>query len=105
MKLASWMICPVLLLAVSVPLRGQDNGAARLHALVNGLTVTPRVLIIGARPRDADADLIAWLARGHNIQTGFLPLTRGGSAPTYTAFETAPTLGPVHVAERLARRQ
>jgi len=67
MKLASWMICPVLLLAVGVPLRGQDRGAARLHALVHGLTVTPRVLIIGARPGDADADLIAWLAKGRQV--------------------------------------
>ena len=43
----------------------------RLNELVNGLTVTPRVLLIGARPNDADEDLIAWLARGHHVQTGF----------------------------------
>ena len=82
----------------------QERGVAQLHALVNGLTVTPRVLLIGARPGDADADLIAWLARGHHIQTGYLSLTRGESAPNYTGLETGATLGAIHVQELLAAR-
>jgi hypothetical protein len=105
MKLVSWMICPVFLLAVSAPLRGQDRGAARLHALVHGLTVTPRVLIIGARPGDADADLIAWLAKGRQVETGYLSLSRGESSPNYTGVETGLALSAVHTEEVLAARR
>src|SRR3954471_10497057 len=87
------------------PARSQDRSAVELHALVNGLTVTPRVLLIGARPTDADEDLIAWLARGQHVQTGFLSLTRGESAPNYTGLETGATLGAIHVQEMLAARR
>ena len=93
-----------LLCATSQYAHAQDHGVAQLHALVNGLTVTPRVLLVGARPTDADADLIAWLARGHHIQTGYLSLTRGESAPNYTGLETGATLGAIHVQEMLAAR-
>ncbi len=105
MKLASWMICPVFLLAVSVPLRGQDRGATRLHALVHGLTVTPRVLIIGARPGDADADLIAWLAKGRQVETGYLSLTRGEGSPNHAGVEGGLALGAVHTEEVLSARR
>src|SRR3954467_11836212 len=97
--------CAALLLAATSPARAQERGSAHLYALVRGLTVTPRVLLIGARPTDADEDLIAWLARGHEIQTGFLSLTRGESAPNYTGLETGATLGAVHVQEMLAARR
>ena len=93
-----------LLFASSQHAHAQEHGVAQLHALVNGLTVTPRVLLVGARPGDADADLIAWLARGHHIETGYLSLTRGESAPNYTGLETGATLGAIHVQEALAAR-
>ncbi|MEO5818221.1 MAG: hypothetical protein ABIT20_23325 [Gemmatimonadaceae bacterium] len=105
MKLASWMICSMFLLAASAPLRGQDRGAARLHALVHGLTVTPRVLIIGARPGDADADLIAWLAKGRHVETGYLSLSRGESNPNYTGVEAGLALSAIHTEEVLNARR
>ncbi|MES2179154.1 MAG: PIG-L family deacetylase [Gemmatimonadota bacterium] len=105
MTVRRWMMSVALLLASRSPLSAQDRGAARIHALVNGLTVTPRVLIVGARPSDADADLIAWLARGHRVQTAFLSLTRGESAPNYTGLEAGAALGAVHVEEALAARR
>ncbi len=103
MRRFRWLGCAVLLGAGSA--RAQDASAARLHALVHGLTVTSRVLLIGARPTDADEDLIAWLARGHHVQTGFLSLTRGESAPNFTGLETGATLGAVHVQEMLNARR
>jgi hypothetical protein len=100
------VVCYCLLLSFGTRTApAQDRGSARLHALVEGLTVTPRVLLIGARPTDADADLIAWLARGHHVETGFLSLTRGESAPNYTGFETGAALGAIHVQELLAARR
>ena len=94
-----------LVLGTVAPAGAQDRGAVRLRALVNGLTVTARVLVIGARPGDADADLLARLSLGHHVQTGYLSLTRGESAPNYTGLETGATLGAVHVEELLAARR
>lgn len=96
--------CAAILFASSQHAHAQEHGVAQLHALVHGLTVSPRVLLIGARPTDADADLIAWLAKGHHVQTGYLSLTRGESAPNYTGLETGATLGAIHVQEMLAAR-
>ncbi len=92
------------LVATTQTATAQETGAARLHALVNGLTVTPRVLLIGAEPGDADADLIAWLARGHRVQTAYLSLTRAESRPNYTGLESGATVGAIHVREALTAR-
>jgi LmbE family N-acetylglucosaminyl deacetylase len=105
MTLRRLTICAALAVAAAIPLRAQDRGAAHVHALVNGLTVTPRVLIIGAGPADADADLIAWLAKGRMVQTGYLSLTRGESRPNFTGVESGASLGAIHVAEMLAARK
>jgi hypothetical protein len=90
--------------AVPIALTAQETGAARLSGLVAGLTVTPRVLLIGAEPADADADLIAWLARGHQVQTAHLSLTRGESRLNYAGAEAGAAVGAVHVQEALVAR-
>ncbi|MEO7456403.1 MAG: PIG-L family deacetylase [Gemmatimonadaceae bacterium] len=92
-------------LVATSPLCAQDRSAARLHELVEGLTVTPRVLIIGARPDDADEDLVAWLAREKHVQTGVLSLTRAESGPNYAGVESGVALGAIHVEEALAARR
>jgi uncharacterized repeat protein (TIGR01451 family) len=105
MKLARSMTCIALLFATSTPLRGQERGAAQLRALVNGLTVTPRVLIVGTGPGDADADLIAWLALGRRVETGYLSLTRGESGPNFTGVESGIALSAIRTEEVLAARR
>lgn len=87
------------------PALAQDHSAANVHELVAGLTVTARVLIIGASPGDADADLIAWLARGRHVETGYLSLTRGESGTNFTGAESGTTLGAIRTAEVLAARR
>ncbi|MEP7001095.1 MAG: hypothetical protein ABI969_11495 [bacterium] len=98
-------VCGVLMIFAAAHVSAQERGAVRLHALVSGLTVTPRVLIIGAGPADADADLIAWLAKGRLVQTGYLSLTRGESTPNFTGVESGASLGAIHVEEMLAARR
>ena len=83
----------------------QDRGAARLHALVEGLTVTPRVLVIGAHPDDDDPQLMTWLARGHYVQTAYLSLTRGEAGQNFAGAETGGALGVVRTQEMLAARR
>jgi LmbE family N-acetylglucosaminyl deacetylase len=82
----------------------QATSAERMRALANGLTVTARVLVIGAEPGDADADLIAWLARGHQVQTAYLSLTRGENRPNFAGAEAGAAVGAVRVQEALAAR-
>nr|MDQ2667202.1 hypothetical protein [Gemmatimonadota bacterium] len=90
--------------ATTQTLSAQPTSAERMRALANGLTVTARVLVIGAEPGDADADLIAWLARGHQVQTAYLSLTRGESRPNFAGAEAGAAVGAVHVQEALAAR-
>ncbi|HEY4218592.1 MAG TPA: PIG-L family deacetylase [Gemmatimonadaceae bacterium] len=86
------------------PASAQARGAGRLAELVHGLTVTPRVLIVGAHPDDADPELIAWLARGHMVETGYLSLTRGESGQNYLSADVGSFLGAVRTEESIAAR-
>lgn len=83
----------------------QHPDAGSLHRLVDGLTVTPRVLIITARPEDEDNRLIAWASRDHHIETGVLSLTRGESAPNFVGEESGTALGAIRTQEMLAARR
>src|SRR5882672_11192111 len=58
--------------ALANPLAEQARGAVELDRLVRGLTVTARVLVIGAHPEDDDPALITWLARSRMVETGYL---------------------------------
>ena len=98
------LLLSIALLAAPSLLAAQERGATRLHALVEGLTITPRVLLVGSEPSDADADLIAWLARGHRVQTAYLSLTRGESRPNFTGAESGATVGAIHLQEALNAR-
>ncbi|MEP6619358.1 MAG: hypothetical protein ABJE47_08585 [bacterium] len=94
-----------LLLGLAPSLSAQERGAEQLHLLVRGLTVTPRVLILGTLPEDADADLIAWLARGHLVETGYLSVSRGEARENYVGRETGVTLSALRTGEALAARR
>ena len=50
-------VAAVLLFGLTRNAAAQESGAVRLQALVNGLTVTPRVLLVGAEPGDAAVHL------------------------------------------------
>lgn len=86
-------------------LSAQAADVLRLHELVEGVTVTPRVLLINARPEDEDNRLIAWLSRGRHVETGVLSLTRGESGTNFLGVETGTVLGVVRTEEMLAARQ
>ena len=44
--------------------------------------MTGRVLLIGAHPDDEDTQLLTWLARGRQVETAYLSLTRGDGGRT-----------------------
>jgi LmbE family N-acetylglucosaminyl deacetylase len=97
----------VALLSLAAPraASGQARGAVALDQLVRGLTTTSRVLVIGAHPDDEDTQLLAWLARGHQVQVAYLSLTRGDGGQNLIGNELGEALGAIRSEELLAARR
>jgi len=72
---------------------------------VQGIGVTTRVLVIGAHPDDEDTFLIAWLSRGHGVETAYLSLTRGDGGQNLIGNELGEPLGVVRTEELIAARR
>src|SRR3954464_8994187 len=66
---------------------------------------TMRVLWIAAHPDDEDTNLIAWLARGRNVSTAYLSLTRGDGGQNLIGNELGEALGVIRTEELLAARR
>jgi LmbE family N-acetylglucosaminyl deacetylase len=94
-----------LLLAAPCLACAQERGAVALGQEVPGLGVTTRVLVIGAHPDDEDTRLIAWMARGHHVETAYLALTRGDGGQNLIGDELGPALGVIRTQELLAARR
>ena len=86
-------------------LAAQDRGAAALGDLVRGLGVNTRVLVIAAHPDDEDTQLITWLARGRQVETAYLSLTRGDGGQNLIGNELGEGLGVIRTEELLAARR
>ncbi|MEO8562786.1 MAG: PIG-L family deacetylase [bacterium] len=95
----------VFVLAAPRLLSAQERGAVALGEAVAGLDVTGRVLLIGAHPDDEDTQLLTWLARGRQIETGYLSLTRGDGGQNLIGNELGPLLGMIRTEELLAARR
>src|ERR1051325_525094 len=86
----------ILFLSLAISPRflpAQERGAVVLGESVAGLDVTTRVLMIGAHPDDEDTQLITWLARGKQVETGYLSLTRGDGGQNLIGNELGVLLG------------
>jgi LmbE family N-acetylglucosaminyl deacetylase len=68
-------------------------------------TQAMRVLWVGAHPDDEDTQLIAWLARGRNVQTAYMSLTRGDGGQNLIGNELGEALGVIRTEELLAARR
>lgn len=84
---------------------GQERGAAALDQLLRGITVTGRVLMIAAHPDDEDTNLLATLARGHQVHAAYLSLSRGDGGQNLIGSELGETLGAIRTEELLAARR
>lgn len=102
---ATVLLNGALALLLPVASVAQEPGAVSLDQRIRGLTVTARVLIVGAHPDDEDTRLIAWLSRGRSIETAYLSLTRGESGQNVAGYEIGDGLGAVRTAEVLEARR
>jgi len=94
----------IFCLAAPRLLSAQERGAVALGEAVAGLDVTGRVLLIGAHPDDEDTQLLTWLARGRQVETAYLSLTRGDGGQNLIGNELGPLLGMIRTEELLAAR-
>jgi len=94
------------MLPASVWAQAQFNVDPPSNDLVEVAGAEPmRVLWIAAHPDDEDTNLISWLARGRNVQTAYLSLTRGDGGQNLIGNELGEALGVIRTEELLAARR
>jgi LmbE family N-acetylglucosaminyl deacetylase len=100
----------VLIAAVLMPHRALAQAQFNVAPPTNDLVeyVGPermRVLWIAAHPDDEDTNLIAWLARGRNVETAYMSLSRGDGGQNLIGNELGEALGVIRTEELLAARR
>jgi LmbE family N-acetylglucosaminyl deacetylase len=83
----------------------EDRGAMALGQAIKRLGVVGSVLHTGAHPDDEDSGLLAYLARGRQVRTAYLSLTRGDGGQNVIGAELYEALGVIRTDELLAARR
>src|SRR5580698_8668349 len=81
------------------------TGTPAIRYALDKLNVLGSVLMIGAHPDDENTAVIAYLARGRKIRTGYLSLTRGEGGQNLLGNEQGEYLGALRTQELLAARR
>jgi len=80
-------------------------GSLDLLERIEKLRNTGRVLMIAAHPDDENTAFLAYCARGRNLQTAYLSLTRGEGGQNLIGSEQGIMLGVIRTEELLAARR
>ena len=83
----------------------EDRGAMALGQAIKRLAIVGSVLHTGAHPDDEDSGLLAYLARGRQVRTAYLSLTRGDGGQNVIGPELYEPLGVIRTDELLAARR
>jgi len=81
------------------------SGSAQARLALDRLNVVGSVLMIAAHPDDENTALLAYLARGRKVRTGYLSLTRGEGGQNLIGAEQGDELGIIRTQELLAARR
>src|ERR1700679_4235173 len=101
-------VCALALVAGFFSLRGAEqelSGTPAIRYALDKLSVLGSVLMIGAHPDDENTAVIAYLARGRKMRTGYLSLTRGEGGQNLLGNEQSEYLGALRTQELLAARK
>ena len=79
--------------------------AAELELALRRLGVVGSVLYVAAHPDDENTGLLAYLANGALLRTGYLSITRGDGGQNLVGPEQGPELGLIRTQELLAARR
>ena len=106
MKRASGVaIAALVLLAPGAAAQRNLSGYARVQLELDKLSTSGSALMIAAHPDDENTALLAWLARGRKVRTGYLSLTRGEGGQNLIGPEQGKLLGVIRTQELLAARR
>src|SRR3974390_2625679 len=98
----------VLFVICSTPLLHAQRelaGAAEVKLALDRLSVCGTVLMIAAHPDDENTAVLAYLARGRKVDTGYLSLTRGEGGQNLIGPEQGDRLGVIRTEELLGARR
>ena len=91
--------------AIVVPSSAMQRPSRPIEIAAADSVERMRVLWIAAHPDDEDTNLIAWLARGRNVETAYMSLTRGDGGQNLIGNELGEALGVIRTEELLAARR
>src|SRR3954447_18340732 len=95
----------ILWLTSSAPAQPLSPPSSDPQLSIERLANTGSVLLIAAHPDDERNDLLAYLALGRRLRTGYLSLTRGEGGQNVIGPEKGALLGVIRTQELLAARQ
>jgi len=103
----SWLISVVAILAVSAGMAQQLRPlpAPMIYGELQRLRSLTSVLYVAAHPDDENTRLLAWLARGRHIRTGYVSITRGDGGQNIIGGEQGAPLGLIRTHELLKARE
>ncbi|MCX6595820.1 MAG: PIG-L family deacetylase [Acidobacteria bacterium] len=81
------------------------SGTAEIKKSLDKLNTLGSVLMIAAHPDDENTSLITYFARGRNLRTGYLALTRGEGGQNLIGSEQGDKIGIIRTQELLAARR
>lgn len=84
---------------------GQNLPAGELEWNLQRLSTLGSVLMIAAHPDDENTNLLAYFARGRNLRTGYLSLTRGEGGQNLIGPEQGDYMGIIRTQELLSARR
>jgi LmbE family N-acetylglucosaminyl deacetylase len=108
MKRAFRPFAAVVLLWLAVSALAQSSApspAANLQLALGRLANTGSVLMIAAHPDDENTSLLAYMALGRRVRTGYLSLTRGEGGQNVIGPEQGDLLGAIRTQELLSARR
>jgi LmbE family N-acetylglucosaminyl deacetylase len=98
-----WLLC--LTGGAVAQLPESSSSASNLQIALERLANTGSVLMIAAHPDDEHTGLLAYLALGRKLRTGYLSLTRGEGGQNVIGPEKGALLGVIRTEELLAARR
>ncbi len=102
---SSFAVIATLLIATSVPLAAQPAPSADIALSLRKLNETGTVLMIAAHPDDERTNILTYFARGRNMRTAYLSITRGEGGQNLIGSEQGAALGVIRTQELLAARR
>jgi LmbE family N-acetylglucosaminyl deacetylase len=99
------LLCLCFVCATPAPAQPDLSGTPEIEQTLRKLNVVGSALMIGAHPDDENTAVLAYLARGRHVRTGYLSLTRGEGGQNLIGPEQGDLLGLIRTQELLAARR